>query len=420
MRIKHLEFTNRTTDWHLENTELGPLDLLVGRSGAGKSMIIEALERVVGFATSEYYDPGAMEWTLAFEHEGIDYCWEGCTAFGAIGQTMVMREKLSSQGKPLVERTPDDLRLSGKRVRKQIPSVSALVQLSGRKQLRPVVQALEGVVFVEPLPMIWQPFLGEPGLDDVLAELQVGLDALKARPTPLSGEEKTSLSWELAHSPDMAGVTRLIRMYLLQELALEGYQTIKQQFIDIFPWVEDVRVFLYSSDDFEDDPLFYDLELARELQSELESGLDDLDLDNELMLDVSIRERGQDQWRPSSEMSASMLRTLAFLVDLQRAIPGTVLVIDDIESDLGADALPRIVDLLLERADCQIIMTSKQPGLLERIPVTSWKLVQRDGSYVDIEPVSAMANLGSSSHGQALARLLQRPASPPPPRAPIS
>ena len=38
------------------------------------------MNTVQRFAVDDEFDPGAMEWAIALEHEGSEYRWEGCTA----------------------------------------------------------------------------------------------------------------------------------------------------------------------------------------------------------------------------------------------------------------------------------------------------------------------------------------------------
>lgn len=394
MEIKYLEFTDRAAGWHVEGTDFGHLDLLVGQAGAGKSRIVGALERVVGLAMDEFSDPGSMDWVMAFEHQGIQYRWDGRTEADETGDSMVVREGLSAQGKQLVERHEDDLRVGGKRLRtRHSPYASTLAQLADRKQLRPVVRALQHVVFVEPIPLIWQPFFQPIDIDDAwpATHLWPDPDTLGTRPAPLSDKESALLSRLLARTPGMGGITRLLRLFLLQETNIDGFFAIKRSFLELFPWVEDVHVFLYD-----------------EAEAPFVSALDDIE--SGPVLDLGIREHGRPDWISSFEMSSSMLRVLALLVDLHQAEAGCVIIIDDIEAYLGSDTLPLIMDLLLRRHDSQLILTSKYPSLLERIPVTTWKVVTREGLAVRVQPAVTIAGLDTSSREHALAHLFSHAA----------
>ena len=43
MKINNFNFRNNSQNWHLENTYLDNLNLLVGASGVGKTRILKAL-----------------------------------------------------------------------------------------------------------------------------------------------------------------------------------------------------------------------------------------------------------------------------------------------------------------------------------------------------------------------------------------
>lgn len=106
---------------------------------------------------------------------------------------------------------------------------------------------------------------------------------------------------------------------------------------------------------------------------------------------------GVTEWISATEMSSGMLRTLSLIVDIRAAPPGSVVVIGELENSLGVNCMPEVIDSLLERDDCQFILTSHHPYIIDNIPVHAWKLVQRHGSEVRIKPVTSFPDFDAGS-----------------------
>jgi hypothetical protein len=106
-----------------------------------------------------------------------------------------------------------------------------------------------------------------------------------------------------------------------------------------------------------------------------------------------------------------MQRYLSFLIHLSFAPPGTVVLIDELESSLGVNCLPAVTRFLLSRApNLQLVLTSHHPYIIEQIPPSHWKIVTRKGSRVrvlDAEKIPAMAE--DRSHLDRFTRLINLP-----------
>jgi hypothetical protein len=125
---------------------------------------------------------------------------------------------------------------------------------------------------------------------------------------------------------------------------------------------------------------------------------------------LRIREDGYDDWIPQDHMSSGMVRTLAHLIELTVAPPGSVIVIDEFENSLGINCMPPLVDFLLERApDFQYILTSHHPYIINNLPTDTWKLVMRKGSVVRVVSARDIPALRGASHHQAFTRLINLP-----------
>ena len=64
-----------------------------------------------------------------------------------------------------------------------------------------------------------------------------------------------------------------------------------------------------------------------------------------------------------------MLRTLIHLHEFLFAPSGTVVVIDEFENSLGINCLPVLTELMLQRSDCQFIVTTHSRYLEDLTPI---------------------------------------------------
>src|SRR5580698_2701962 len=110
MRILALEFHD-ADGWTLEPMKLDAFNLLVGLSGAGKTRIVRAIQRVcavaVGTKETEEDAETLREARVAidFEHDGLRYRWEA--EFEVDEDAPLIRsERITRGDQPLVERTP--------------------------------------------------------------------------------------------------------------------------------------------------------------------------------------------------------------------------------------------------------------------------------------------------------------------------
>ncbi len=376
MRINHFAFTDLATGWQLEEAHFTAADLLVGISGVGKTKIVEAIQRVQRFAVDDKYEPGAMEWRLAFEHEGQEYVWEGATEKGhelGGGESRVVRERFAHGNDVVAERDGDSTYFESKPLPKLTRADTLLTLLGEEAALVPVVEGFHKFLFTEIYPVLklrfpsgWRAEFQEALSQQMSSELQSLTEPYILNASALIVSSDRSL---------------LFLLWLQQTLDAPMYREVKSRFIDIFPSVEDVRVTWSQIDDAY----------------------------REEVLELAVRERGVDAWIPASEMSSGMRRTMALLLTTHFAPPGAVIIIDELENSLGVNCMSEVLDLLQTRSDCQFIATSHHPYIINNLPVDTWRLVRRHGNRVRIDPVASLPSFDAGSRHQAFVQLINLP-----------
>jgi predicted ATPase len=104
-----------------------------------------------------------------------------------------------------------------------------------------------------------------------------------------------------------------------------------------------------------------------------------------------------------------MLLTLAHIFEMALAPPGSVIIIDEFENSLGVNCMSDLARLISKRADCQMILTSHHPYIINNIPVDAWKLVTRKGGHVRVTSAQDIPEMQSASRLEAFTRLINLP-----------
>lgn len=103
-----------------------------------------------------------------------------------------------------------------------------------------------------------------------------------------------------------------------------------------------------------------------------------------------VKEKGLAGITDQHSMSQGMFRALSILVQVtysQMAKKATCILIDDIGEGLDFDRSCRLIDLLRKKAkesSVQLILSTNDRFVMNRVPLEEWSVVQRHGSHVRI------------------------------------
>jgi hypothetical protein len=376
VKITRFKFDDHGADWHLEETAFDSFNLLVGVSGVGKTRILEALRRVCRMATGSRTSPGQIEWQLGFEHEGRSYQWDGRTgAKPSAGlledvsseedDVIILQEKLMPVGEvPLIERDQHGIRFRDQTMPPLADLGSAIHILKSEKELSAIRQGFLLITF-------------SAARSSRIAIVNGKLDDANELKT-LTQDVPLELVYVTLKQHRL---TPIMSAYFLQVVYPEKFSEIKDEFLDIFSSLTDMRVELSV------------LPGDEERHS----------------LQFAIQERGSSRWIQQSEISSGMLLTLAHIFEMALAPPGSVIVIDEFENSLGVNCMSDLARLISKRADCQVILTSHHPYIINTIPVDAWKLVTRKGGHVRVTSARDIPEMQSASRLEAFTRLINLP-----------
>ncbi len=382
MRIDSFTFHDRSTGWELGETRFDRFNLLVGLSGVGKTKILRAIEQVRNALSPNTPGlPSDVSWTLRFEHEGHQYRWhavfvepdqdkldEQTRRMNRVGRghgpaAFFEQETLDCDGQEVVRQSGGIFHFKGKEPAKLNSSASALF-LFEEPEIKRAAAGLKRIID--------HRLLGEPRVLGGLASTGAQV---------FSGLRPGSMTLAAIQQSPYSDI--MIRAYMLQEALPELWQEVQQSFTSIFATVEDLRI------------------------ARFDRAVEDWTNASLMLL---LRERGAKDWIVGPEISAGMRRVLATILGIHLTPDDSVILIDELENSLGKNCLPAIVDLLLERApQLQYLITSHHPYVINNIPISEWKLVQRRGGTVTVRSARDIPALQRKSHFDAFDRLLNLP-----------
>lgn len=381
MLLQSLTFEDKRTGWKLEDLRLDRFNLLVGASGVGKTKILRAIETVqhIGWG-GDLQGLTAIKFEIRFEDGERNYCWRLDTAqhdepagdpearspSSRSSALLILEESLEQDDNRLVDRKGEDFLFSNQKLPVLNRSESAIKLLDV-----PFIQALrtsfERLIFSEePGPYRFAPYniVSDEYVDLIIKEVS-------------DFGDKSLLGTERGPAVNKA--------FFLQILFPDEFQAIRQEFIDIFPTVEDIAI-----------------EQSIVTHPGAQKGLG-----VSRRLSLKIKERGVADWIGEQGVSSGMMRTFTQLVNLRLAPPGTVVLVDEFENSLGVNCMGPVMDLFRSRAnDLQFIITSHHPYIINNVPKEYWKVVQRKGSTVRVTPASDIRALQGASALEAFTRLI--------------
>nr|VFJ86247.1 MAG: ATPase/GTPase, AAA15 family [Candidatus Kentron sp. LFY] len=384
MKIESLEYIDHASGWRLEKTDFDRLTLLVGASGVGKSRILEAilhLKQIAG-ASLPLLSSNGVGWNIRFSTSSGRLCeWEGRFEIGnlktkgsplgpsIIGDNFspsIEFEKLIIDGSLIVNHGQAQIlfqRLSCKK--------SAIELFKEQEIIKEVHNEFSKILFDDSGPKRRTLDFMKSGVNSGISfdpeEELPTLDAIKN-----SGEQTES---------------KLYRTYVNR---LPVFEDIKGLFIEVFPYIQDLRVELSKTPSY----------LYSNMSPEVES------IDS-YSLHAQIKETGVPDWIDEERISSGMLKTLLHIAELYLCPDHSLILIDEFENSLGVNCIDEMTSTMLApERNLQFILTSHHPYIINNIGPEYWKIVTRKGSVVTTRDAAALG-IGRSKH-EAFIQLINR------------
>lgn len=368
MKLQKLEFYDRKSGWRLNPIDFSDqvLILLVGVSGVGKTQILRAIMSLGEIANGSSLN--GIEWSVSFETTDKSiYCWEG--AFESKDETeeilgddtsdeefAIEYERVFLNNELIIERDKENIILKGVPTPKLSPFQSVVEMLSYESLLSPIKAEFKKL-FYDDQSKISNEGYGIPAAtyDKFLSEHN-SLESIREDSLPIA-----------------------LKLALVYQNQPTVFNEIKEQFIEIFPHVEDIKIEPVQ----EVNPRFYGF-----------------------MFPIQIKERGVDIWIHQRRISSGMRRSLLHLSQLYLLPADSVVLIDEFENSLGVNCIDSLTRNLLQKGrGLQFIITSHHPYIINNIGTEHWKIVVRKGGVVNVIDAKEF-KLGKTKHS-AFIELIQ-------------
>ncbi|MDR1203456.1 MAG: ATP-binding protein [Tannerellaceae bacterium] len=123
-----------------------------------------------------------------------------------------------------------------------------------------------------------------------------------------------------------------------------------------------------------------------------------------------IQEKNIPNWIPCNDISSGMQKLFLLIFDTYLLRDSGILFIDEYENSLGINAINFLPDLINSISDnCQFIITSHHPYIINTIPIEAWKVFHRKGTNVTITPGKALKERYSKSKQEYFIQLINDP-----------
>lgn len=372
MYIKSLSYEDQSTDWKLEKIEFKPLTLLVGVSGVGKTQILKGLLNLkaiargrsinglkweIEFKTSKEH---RCKWLGSFENKGFisDFLAEIFLDDDEKEKPSIENEQLFIDNVLVVDRKSGGITFNGNKTVKLSQQESVISLLKEEEQIKDIYEEFKKILF----------------------DNNAG-DSSKLERLSFDSEIKVKLkkykSLRAIRNSDENIKTKLCLLYKNQK---KSFQDIVDAFVDIFPYVEKIKIEPVTNDSNKL-PVFF-----REFPF------------------IQIKEKNVPHWIDEIKMSSGMLRTLMHIAELYLCADDTVILIDEFENSLGINCLNQITrSIIASERNLQFIITSHHPYIINDIAIEYWKIVTRRGGVVTATDAETLG-IGKSKH-QAFTQL---------------
>ncbi|MEJ1396359.1 MAG: AAA family ATPase [Candidatus Sedimenticola sp. (ex Thyasira tokunagai)] len=367
MRIKTLSYLGKATGWTLQPLTLDQLTLLVGASGVGKTRILKCilgLKRISRGASLN-----GVKWMVEFSTtSGNEYRWEGefeNKGFSAGNifdrehhddeekeKPIIENEKLYINNSIIVERDSEGIIFNGEKTVKLSQNESVISLLKEEGQIKDIYKDFDRVIF-----------------DNNAGNTH----SLRGFAFEDETDEKLEKYKTITSIRDCDEDIKL-KLYFAYKNQNQHFSDIAQAFIDVFPYVEEVKV----------EPL------AR--------GEKGIPIFLREMPFIQIKEKGIENWIDETKISSGMFRSLMHIAELYLCADSSLILIDEFENSLGINCIDELTSSIVSaERNLQFIITSHHPYIINNIDYKHWKLVSRKAGSVVAHDVSEF-NFDKSKH----------------------
>jgi ABC-type polar amino acid transport system ATPase subunit len=351
IKFKYSDPPGQINGWHFDPVQFHAVSLIVGRSGMGKSRLLNTIENFFVRVNNLRPILGGCKWEVTLELSSGQYEWIVDMQNGEV--TM---EKFSKVNGAVIYSNINGVVIFNGDVQKHINKKSSFLEIFD---------------------------------SDVINEVKIGIKKFVRRNF---------------HGPDLSAQTTSYHVGLLSDKQYQD-QVILHQGVPIIKRLMQLRnkssvlFSKFKADVIEMLPNFTDVIFS--VDNSLATEGSDLTFQT-----VAFKEQGVPQYIPLRELSSGMQKVILFLTDIHTLPEGTIYLIDELENSLGDNIIDKIPHLFYSNASkMQFIITTHHPYIINSIPIEDWIIFLRKGSRVQITQGDSLGDSFKLSKHDAFVKL---------------
>lgn len=354
--------------WDFNSIAFGRVNLLVGDSGTGKSRLLNTIINFSQQLVSERIEYDG-DWDLDFQVNGAAYNYKLVVknSLHDINKKEIVYEELtdSHTNETLLKRDKDLLLWKGKEIPKLTKNISTIVMLKEEKEIREIYDGFRRVVA--------RRFF----MDELRENFRFGVIPRKIQKLLV---EKKDAQLLLSEPIDFHN-----KMNLLETIDPEAYERVVGLYKEAFPYITETSIQFLSQ-------IFKSVPMPFQAPA------------------FCIKEKEIKNWIPVNDISSGMQKILLLILDLFLMKDSGILLIDEYENSLGINAINFLPDLIYTISkNCQFIITSHHPYIINSIPIEDWHVFHRRGLSVTVKSGRELKEKYKASRQEYFVQLINDP-----------
>lgn len=360
----HLSKTEEN-DWEFDSTQFSRINLLVGDSGTGKTRFLNAIINLFSQLIADKIR-FTGNWDVDFEADNIRYNYKLNVIRNkkSPSEIAIEYEVLSKGKQAIFERKGDNILWQNSNLPKLSSDMTCFSLLKNEDIINPIYKSMKKIIA--------RRFYA----DELNKNFQLGA-FIPNNPfiPPIVKIDDLAVEQIDFHN----------KMDMLRKIDLSGYNKIIEFIKSAFPFIVEADIKNIS----QILPLY-----PAPVQTPV----------------FCIKEKNLSAWIPCNDISSGMQKIFLLILDTYLLQKSGILLIDEYENSLGISAINFLPDLINNISqNCQFIITSHHPYIINNIPIESWKLFHRSGTNVHITDGVILKEKYSKSRQEQFIQLINDP-----------
>ncbi len=358
----------KENEWDFDNVFFNRINLLVGDSGTGKTRFLNTIINFFRQIVSEkiMFDG---DWDIDLEINNIKYNYKLIISNKAqsIIDKVIEYElfKRLDNDEIIFERKGNLIIWQGNTLPKLSSEITCFSMLKNEDTISPIYNNLKNIIA--------RRFSGS----ELNTNFELGVLNPDLARSIVSSKSNCKLATEVIDFHN--------KMDILKKIDNEGFLKVIDFIKTAFPFIIDANILNIS-------------QVLPNLHMQIQTPV------------FCIKERNLPNWIPCNDISSGMQKLFLLILDTYLLQDSGILLIDEYENSLGVNAINFLPDLINSISDnCQFIITSHHPYIVNNIPIESWRVFHRSGMNIHITTGESLKEKYSKSTQEYFIQLINDP-----------